>query len=108
MEWISYGPPMRETVIGKGDYVKTMIRAYRNIHEKFKVLNLVSDMEKGIVIAKLELLSGRSVDIFEFENGLIRREREYYDDVLWLESRRKPYKKIQESKANQIQTKFVE
>ena len=79
-------------MIGKGDYVKTMIRAYRNIHEKFKVLNLVSDMEKGIVIAKLELLSGRSVDIFELENDSIRREREYCDDVLWLESRSKTRK----------------
>jgi hypothetical protein len=28
----------------------------------------------------------RSVVVFEFEDGLIRKEREYYDDVLWLES----------------------
>ena len=90
VEWISYGPPKRKVVVGKEDYVKTMIRAYRNIPARFKVLNMVSDMERGVVIAELELLSRRSVDVFEFENGLIRREREYYDDTLWLESKDKP------------------
>ena len=74
-------------MIGKEDYVKTTIRAYRDVYEKFKVLNMVSDLEIGVVIAELELLSIRSVDVFEFENSLIRREREYYLDTLWLESK---------------------
>ncbi len=74
-------------MIGKEDYVKTTIRAYRDVYEKFKVLNMVSDLEIGVVIAELELLSIRSVDAFEFENSLIRREREYYLDTLWLESK---------------------
>ncbi len=74
-------------MIGKEDYVKTTIRAYRDVYEKFKVLNMVSDLEIGVVIAELELLSIRSVDAFEFENSLIRREREYYVDTLWLESK---------------------
>ena len=86
VEWISYGPPKRKVVSGKKDYIKTMIRAYRNIPERFSVLNMVSDIERGVVIAELEIRSRRSVDIFEFENGLIKREREYYDDTLWLES----------------------
>ena len=90
VEWISYGPPKRKVVSGKKDYIKTMIRAYRNIPERFSVLNMVSDIERGVVIAELELRSRRSVDIFEFENGLIKREREYYDDTLWLESEDKP------------------
>ena len=90
VEWISYGPPKRKVVSGKKDYIKTMIRAYRNIPEKFSVLNMVSDIERGVVIAELEIRSRRSVDIFEFENGLIKREREYYDDTLWLESEDKP------------------
>ena len=90
VEWISYGPPKRKVVSGKKDYIKTMIRAYRNIPERFSVLNMVSDIESGVVIAELELRSRRSVDIFEFENGLIKREREYYDDTLWLEPEDKP------------------
>ena len=87
MEWISWGPSKQKVVIGKEDYVKTTIRAYRDVYEKFKVLNMVSDLEIGVVIAELELLSIRSVDAFEFENSLIRREREYYLDTLWLESK---------------------
>ena len=90
VEWISYGPPKRKVVSGKKDYIKTMIRAYRNIPERFSVLNMVSDIERGVVIAELELRSRRSVDVFEFENGLIKREREYYDDTLWLESKDRP------------------
>ena len=90
VQWISYGPPKRKVVSGKKDYIKTMIRAYRNIPERFSVLNMVSDIERGVVIAELELRSRRSVDIFEFENGLIKREREYYDDTLWLEPEDKP------------------
>ena len=89
VEWISYGPPKRKVVSGKKDYIKTMIRAYRNIPERFSVLNMVSDIERGVVIAELEIRSRRSVDIFEFENGLIKREREYYDDTLRLESKDK-------------------
>ncbi|MHB8361460.1 MAG: nuclear transport factor 2 family protein [Thermoplasmataceae archaeon] len=86
VEWISYGPPKRKVVVGKAEYIETMIRAYKDTSAKFDILNMVSDLDKGIVIAELDLLSRRSVDVFEFENGLIRREREYYDDTLWLES----------------------
>jgi ketosteroid isomerase-like protein len=86
VEWISYGPPKRKVIVGKAEYVETMIRAYQDTPAKFHILNMVSDLDKGIVMAELELLSRRSVDVFEFENGLIRREREYYDDILWLES----------------------
>lgn len=90
VQWISYGPPKERLCPEKKDYIKTMIRAYRNIPERFSVLNMVSDIERGVVIAELELRSRRSVDIFEFENGLIKREREYYDDTLWLEPEDKP------------------
>ncbi len=86
MEWISYGPLKRKVIAGKAEYVKTMIRAYQDTPAKFHILNMVSDLDKGIVIVELELLSRRSIDVFEFENGLIRRERECYDDTLWLDS----------------------
>ena len=43
-------------MIGKEDYVKTMIRAYRELPEKFKVLNRVSDAERGVIIPDLEPL----------------------------------------------------
>lgn len=59
VEWISYGPPKRKVVVGKEDYVKTMIKAYRDLPEKFKCLNMVSDPERGVVIPNLEPLSRR-------------------------------------------------
>ena len=89
VEWVSYGPPKRNTVVGRAEYVKTMIRAYRNLPAEFRVINMVSDLDSGVVIAELELLSRRSVDIFEFKNGLIMKEREYYDDTLWLDAESK-------------------
>ncbi len=89
-EWVSYGPPRRKIVVGKEEYVKTMIWAYRNISATFKVLNMVSYLEMGLVISELELPSRRYVDVFGFENGLITREREYYDETVWLGSKCKP------------------
>ena len=89
-EWVSYGPPRRKILVGKEEYVKTMIWAYRNISATFKVLNMVSYLEMGLVISELELPSRRYVDVFGFENGLITREREYYDETVWLGSKCKP------------------
>jgi hypothetical protein len=77
-------------LVGKEEYVKTMIWAYRNISATFKVLNMVSYLEMGLVISELELPSRRYVDVFGFENGLITREREYYDETVWLGSKCKP------------------
>lgn len=51
---------------------------------------MVSDLDEGMVMTDLKFLSRKSIDVFEFENGLIRREREHYDDTLWLVSRGKP------------------
>ena len=82
VKWISYGPPRRKTAVERAECVKTMVKAYQNLSAKFEVLDMVSDLEKGMVMAELQILSRRSVDVFEFENMLIRREREYYDDIL--------------------------
>ncbi len=45
------------------------------------------------LLAGIDLITGQIIPLveegyrsLEFENGLIRREREYYDDALWLES----------------------
>ncbi len=37
------------------------------------------DEESQVAIAELEMKERRSVDVFEFKNGLIYREREYFD-----------------------------
>jgi len=84
VEWTAYGPPRRSVVKGRDEYVKTMKKAYKNIKGRFRVLNIAYNSKKNLVMAELELDSRKSVDVFEFRNGLIWREREYYDDVTWV------------------------
>ncbi|MCL4358737.1 MAG: hypothetical protein M1593_02990 [Candidatus Thermoplasmatota archaeon] len=44
------------------------------------------DLDEGmVVVTGLQPVSLRSVDVFEFENGLTRGEREYNEDILLLE-----------------------
>lgn len=43
------------------------------------------DLDERIVVTGLQPVSLRSVDVFEFENGLTRGEREYNEDILLLE-----------------------
>lgn len=44
------------------------------------------DLDEGMaVVTGLQPVSLRSVDVFEFENGLTRGEREYNEDILLLE-----------------------
>lgn len=56
-----------------------------NIQENFKVLYIVSKSEELTIIAEIEILSKRSVDIFKFENDMIGREQKYYGNTLWFE-----------------------
>jgi hypothetical protein len=84
IEWTFFTPKGRRIVKGKENYVKTMRRIYENNNSRFTVISMASS-GNDIVIAELEMGTRRSVDIFEFYNGLIYREREYYDDVYWLE-----------------------
>ena len=44
------------------------------------------DLDEGmVVVTGFQPVSLRSVDVFEFENGLTRGEREYNEDILLLE-----------------------
>ena len=49
IEWISYGPPRRKTIVGIAGYVKMMVKAYHNLSAIFKVLDMVSDLEKDTI-----------------------------------------------------------
>lgn len=84
IEWIIFGPPGRRVIKGKADYLGTMKRFYSTNKSKFYIISIAVNRERGIVMAELEMDSRRSVDIFEFRDGLIYREREYYDDRYWL------------------------
>jgi hypothetical protein len=47
-------------------------------------LYIVSKSEELTIIAEIETLSRRSVDILKFENDMIRREQKYYGNTLWF------------------------
>jgi len=84
VEWTFFTPKGRRMVKGKKNYMETMKRIYADHNAIFTVISMASSGNK-IVMAELEMGTRRSVDIFEFQNGLIHREREYYDDIYWLE-----------------------
>lgn len=83
VEWVCYGAPQRTVVQGRDSYVDAMQRAYAGWDATFSIDQLVVDEERGLAYAELVIDSRRSVDVFEVENGLIRREREYFDDQYW-------------------------
>lgn len=83
VEWVCYGAPQRTVVQGRDSYVDAMQRAYAGWDATFSIDQLVVDEEQGLAYAELVIDSRRSVDVFEVENGLIRREREYFDDQYW-------------------------
>jgi len=61
-----------------------MKRIYERNKSKF-IINSMTSNNKGIAIAELEMDSKISVDVFEFRNGHIFRQIEYYDDTYWLD-----------------------
>ena len=84
VEWTVFGPPGRRVIKGKTQYLETMKKYYSSHGSKFDIIYIAMNKDKGIAMAELEMDSRRSVDIFEFRDGLIFREREYYDDSVWL------------------------
>ncbi len=86
VRWVSFEPPKKRVVRGISSYVSAMKRAYRGNRSRFTVETIAADEEKQVAIVELLFDGRRSVDVFEFENGLIRREREYFDDTFWRRS----------------------
>lgn len=83
VEWTLFTVDGFIVVKGKDDYIRTMKRIYENLDSTFEIISLLSDDERGLVMAELEMDSRRSVDVFEFSGRLISREREYYDGLYW-------------------------
>ena len=79
VEWICYDRPHRSVIRGRSNYLVAMKKAYQDRDSTFKIINLLVDEESKVAIAELEMGGRRSVDVFEFKDGLIHREREYFD-----------------------------
>jgi len=85
VQWTFFSIEGTRIVKGKENYVDTMKKIYENVTSTFDIISILSDDELGIVMAELKMDNRRSVDVFELQNGLILREREYYDGVYWYE-----------------------
>lgn len=83
VQWTFFSIEGTRVVNGRENYVNTMKRIYENLDSTFNIISLLSNDELGIVMAELEMDNRRSVDVFELRDGLILREREYYDGVYW-------------------------
>ncbi len=83
VEWVSFEPPKKKVIRGISSYLNAMKRAYRGNRSRFSLETIAADEERQVAMAELFFDGRRSVDVFEFKNGLIRREREYFDDTYW-------------------------
>jgi len=88
VEWVCYGAPERSVVRGREAYLAAMQRAYTGWKSTFDIDRLVVDEEQGLAYAELVIDGRRSVDAFEVTDGLIAREREYFDDEYWTRNGR--------------------
>jgi hypothetical protein len=78
-EWTFFTSKGRRIVKGKKNYIETMKKIYEYNKSRFTVISITSN-DKEMVMAELEMEGRRALDVFEFRNGLIYSEREYYDD----------------------------
>jgi ketosteroid isomerase-like protein len=79
VEWVCYDRPHRTVIKGRTNYLVAMKNAYKGRDSTFRIINLAVDEQSEIAMAELEIDGRRSVDIFEFKDGFIHREREYFD-----------------------------
>ena len=80
--------------------MNTLEKFYSTKNSMFKVISIAIDEERDTVIAELEMDGKRSVDIFEFQQGKIFREREYYDDLYWTAEMKDDSKEVNGQEGN--------
>lgn len=74
VEWEVSGRVVR----GRDAYLRAITAAYAGADTRFRQHQVISSADDSIVAALLVDNQGnRSLDVFEFEDGLIRREWEY-------------------------------
>ena len=74
VEWHLRG----ETICGREAYLQRMIEAYDVLDITFRVSHIIKSAREDLIATLLIDEDGnRSLDIFEFEGGLIRREWEF-------------------------------
>ncbi len=84
VEWVSFEPPRRRIIRGRDKYLTEMKHTYEGRDSTFEIEMLLVDEERELAVAELSFEGRRSIDIFELKNGVIEREREYFDDTYWF------------------------
>ena len=74
VEWVLEG----EVIRGRECYLRTIIAAYAQSTSRFRMHQMLESEDLRRIATLLVDTDGRrSLDVFEFEDGLIRREWEY-------------------------------
>lgn len=77
-EIVSATYPGGSEVAGRDDYVRAMIEMYDGRSSTFDILSIGCGCgENNVVFAEIIIEGKISINVFEVEDGLIRREREY-------------------------------
>jgi hypothetical protein len=78
VEWILFSDSKRQITYGIGDYMDKMRSAYGKSEDSFICEKMITSCNGQRILAILVNNHGhRSIDIFDFENGLIRNEYEF-------------------------------
>ncbi len=78
VEWISYNVKDSQTISGLKSYMNKIKLAYEGNEDTFLCETIYSGKAGNRIAAILVNNHGqRSIDIFEFENGLIKKEWEF-------------------------------
>lgn len=75
VKWTLYGETTRE-IKGIDAYMDAIKNAYNNSGDTFRCESMYTNGDR-IAAILVNSRNGRSIDIFEFENGLICREYEF-------------------------------
>ena len=78
VEWTLVDDGAERRIVGREDYLAAIAAAYDGTGTTFSCLDMTVDRERGRVATLLVNDDGeRSLDVFDVEGGLIRREWEF-------------------------------
>lgn len=78
VEWTLVDDGAKRRIVGREDYLAAIVAAYDGTSTAFSCLDMTVDRGRGRVVTLLVNDDGeRSLDIFDVEDGLIRREWEF-------------------------------
>lgn len=79
--WFLHTETTHMPVAGREEYMDRILTGYQNSDKRFTCESMMASKSGNRVVASIRNSDGgRSVDIFDFEDGLIRWEYEYLMD----------------------------